>query len=69
MDPDDPHYTYNQLSNEDRELLLRNGYKPGELPPEEQRELLADLRAQLDDDEDSGRLSSEVPADERDGTE
>jgi hypothetical protein len=69
MDQDDPHYTYNELSNEDRELLLRNGYKPGELPPEEERELVADLRDELDDDEDGGRLSGEVTDDERDGTE
>jgi hypothetical protein len=69
MPSDDQHYTYNTLSNEDKELLLRNGYKPGELPPEEERELIADLRNQMDDDEDSGRLSGEVPADERDGTQ
>lgn len=69
MDPDDPHYTYNELSNEDKELLLRNGYKPGELEPEEERELIRDLRDELDDDDDGGRQSGEVPADERDGTE
>ena len=69
MDQDDPHYTYNELSNEDKELLLRNGYKPGELEPQEEQELLRDLRDQLDDDEDSGRLSGEVTDDERDGTE
>ena len=67
MQPDD--YTYNTLSNEDKELLLRNGYKPGELPPEEERELIADLRNQRDDDDDSDRLSNEVPGDELDGTE
>ena len=69
MPPDDQHYTYNQLSNEDKELLLRNGYRPGELPPEEERELITDLRNQTDDDEDSERLSNDVPGDERDGTE
>jgi len=69
MPPDDQHYTYNELSNEDKELLLSNGYKPGELPPEDERELITDLRNQADDDEDSNRLSSDVPADERDGTE
>ena len=69
MPDDDQHYTYNELSNEDRELLLRNGYKPGELPPEEERELVADLRNQTDDDEDSDRLSNDVPGDELDGTE
>jgi len=69
MSPSDPHYTYNPLSNEDKELLLRNGYRPGELAPEDERELLEDLRSQTDDDEDSNRLSGEVPSDERDGTE
>jgi hypothetical protein len=62
-------YTYNVLSNEDKELLLKHGYRPGELPPEEERELLADLRAQVGGDEDSERLSSDVIADERDGTQ
>lgn len=69
MSSDDAHYTYNPLTNEDKELLLRNGYVPGELPDEEQRELLADLRAQSDGDDDSDRLSTEISADERDGTE
>jgi len=68
MPPDDQHYTYNSLSNEDKELLLRHGYRPGELPPEEERELIEDLRAQSDGDEDSDRLSTDIPADERDGT-
>ncbi len=69
MPSDDQHYTYNELSNEDRELLLRNGYRPGELPPEEERELLTDLHSQTGDDEDGDRLSNDVSADERDGTE
>ena len=69
MTPNDQHFTYNPLNNDDKELLLRNGYKPGELSPEEAREILADLRAQSDDDEDSDRLSNEVPGDEFDGTE
>ena len=66
---DDDRYTYNSTSNDDKELLLRNGYKPGELSPEEEHELITDLRNQTDDDEDSDRLSNEVPGDERDGTE
>ncbi|HSX15869.1 MAG TPA: hypothetical protein VLF40_03710 [Candidatus Saccharimonadales bacterium] len=66
MAPDDPHYTYNELTNEEKELLLRYGYKPGELPPEEERELIADLRAQGDEDEDSDRSSADIPGDERD---
>jgi len=65
----DQHYTYNTLGNEDKELLLRYGYRPGELTPEETRDLLADLRAQIADDEDGDRLSGDIPADERDGTE
>ena len=67
MPPDDQHYTYNPLSNEDKELLLRHGYRPGELEPSEERELLADLRASADDP-DADHLSGDVPADERDGT-
>ncbi len=69
MSPDDQHYTYNPLSNEDKELLLRYGYRPGELPPEDERELLMDLRDQVADSTDDDRLSGDVPADERDGTE
>lgn len=69
MPPDDQHYTFNPLSNEDKELLLRHGYRPGELLPEEERDLLRDLRAESDGDEDSDHLSGDVPADERDGTE
>jgi hypothetical protein len=69
MPDDDQHYTFNELSNEDKELLLRNGYKPGELPPEEERELIRDLRDQTDGDDDSNRLSNDISADERDGTE
>lgn len=68
MDPTDQNFTYNPLSNEDKDLLLRNGYRPGELTPEEAREILADLRAQGDDN-DAARLSNEVPGDELDGTE
>jgi polyhydroxyalkanoate synthesis regulator phasin len=66
---DDQRYTYNELSNEDKALLLGNGYKPGELSPEEARELIADLRNQSDNDEDSDHLSTSISADERDGTE
>ncbi len=57
-------YTYNSRHNQDKELLRRHGYRPGELAPEDERELLADLRDQegLDDD-----LSADE-ADERDGT-
>ncbi|MEJ0073525.1 MAG: hypothetical protein WDN27_05640 [Candidatus Saccharibacteria bacterium] len=69
MQPDDDgQYTYNEISNDDKELLLRNGYRPGELTPNEARDLLADLRED-DDDDDSGKLSNDVSADERDGTE
>jgi hypothetical protein len=66
---DNTPYTYNPLSNEDKELLLSHGYKPGELDPEDERELLDDLRAQSGGDPDSDRLSGDVPADERDGAD
>jgi hypothetical protein len=68
MSPDDSHYTYNELSNEDKELLLSNGYRPGELAPDEERELLQDLREEFSDvDDDSERI--DPIADERDGTD
>lgn len=57
--------TYNTLRNEDKVLLLRHGYIPGELPPEEERELLRDLRGESDDtDEAIGEIG-----DEQDGTD
>jgi hypothetical protein len=62
----DQHYTFNPLTNEDKDLLLRHGYIPGELPDAEERELLADLRGEGADDTDADRLSTDVPADERD---
>jgi len=69
MAPDDPHYSYNMVSNEDKELLLRNGYKPGELSPEDEKELIRDLRDQLDNDDDSDRYSDDIPGDEKDSTQ
>ncbi|HSX05650.1 MAG TPA: hypothetical protein VLF69_04235 [Candidatus Saccharimonadales bacterium] len=69
MPPEDRYYTYNSLTNSDKELLLSHGYRPGELQPDELKELLEDLRAQVGGDEDSDRLSIDVVADERDGTE
>jgi len=68
MPPDDRYYTYNALSNEDKELLLSHGYRPNELEPDEMRDLLADLRDQTSGDFDSDRLSIDEIADERDGT-
>ena len=56
--PDEP-YTFNELSNDDRQLLLANGYTLEEATPG----LLADLRQQ-DDGEDGG-----ATADEMDGTQ
>lgn len=64
MSSDNQHYTYNPLSNDDKELLLRNGYRPGELPAEDERDLIADLRAQSDEDGDP--LRSDIPDTERD---
>ncbi|MEO6761545.1 MAG: hypothetical protein ABI220_04195 [Candidatus Saccharimonadales bacterium] len=67
MQSDDQHYTYNELSNEDRALLLSHGYKPGELPSEDERDIISDLRAQAGNDIDSERPSDAVPPEERDG--
>lgn len=66
--PNDPHYTYNPLSNDDKELLLRYGHRPGELSPEDEQELLSELREQNDGDIDSDRSSTDIPGDERDST-
>ncbi|MFA5003820.1 MAG: hypothetical protein WC498_00910 [Candidatus Saccharimonadales bacterium] len=65
MSPQD-NYTFNPLSNDDKELLLSHGYKPGELPHDDEQELIRDLRAQVGDDIDSDKLSQAVPAEERD---
>lgn len=54
MASDDGYFTYNQLSNDDKELLLSHGYRPHELRPDEAREILRDLR---DDDSDTDRDS------------
>jgi len=67
MASDDTHYTFNPLTNEDKELLLRHGYVPGELSAEDEHELLVDLRSD-DGDEDGDRLSTDISADERDDT-
>lgn len=68
MPPDDQHFTYNPLSNEEKELLLANGYRPGELAPEDEQDLLRDLREETSDiDDDSERYITNP--DERDGTE
>jgi len=67
MDSDDQHYTYNELSNDDKALLLSYGYVPGELSPRDARDILEDLHDQTDDDGD--RPSSAVSGDEYDGTQ
>ena len=63
------HYSFDPLLNDDRDLLLSNGYVPGELPLEEEQELLADLRMQSGDEEGIEPLSDVVMPDEYDGTE
>jgi hypothetical protein len=64
---DDRRYTYNELSNEDKELLLSHGYVPNELQPDEAQDLLQDLREEIDGDSDSERVSD--IGDERDGSD
>lgn len=61
-------FTHNPLSNDDKDLLLSNGYLPGELLPEDERDLLRDLRMQSGDDEGIEPLSDVVMPDEYDGT-
>jgi hypothetical protein len=67
--PQDNMYTFNPLSNDDKDLLLANGYKPGELPPDEEQELLRDLREQSGDEEGIEPLSDVVMPDEADGAD
>ena len=69
MPSDEQKYTFNPLNNDDKELLLAHGYKPGELPPEVEQEILTDLREQTNGDYDSEHPSNVVTDLERDGTE
>lgn len=62
-------FTHNPLSNDDKDLLLSNGYVPGELAPDDELDLLRDLRMQSGDDEGVEPLSDIVMPDEYDGTE
>jgi hypothetical protein len=66
MSPDDQHFTYNTVSNEDKELLLANGYIPGELSPEELHTIIVDLRDESSEFTDDSEI---VNPDERDGTD
>jgi hypothetical protein len=66
--PDDDipndHSTYNELTNEERQWLERNGYQPGELTPKQIRD---EMEQDSDTDDDSGREATN--ADEVDGTD
>lgn len=68
MASDDNPYTFNPLSNDDKALLLSHGYKPGELDPADEQELVRELREDSDntssDSENEGTI-----ADEQDGTD
>ena len=69
MPPDDDirapdNYTYNELTNEEKEWLSRNGYAPGELDAKEVRRLMDEDR---DTDENSEAIG-EI-GDEMDGTD
>lgn len=59
MPLDDHHFTYNTLSNEDKELLLSHGYIPGEMTPEEMQEVLRDLWAETEGEETSIDIGDE----------
>ena len=67
--PANDQLTHNPLSNDDKDLLLSNGYIPGELPAEDELELLKDLRDQSGDEEGIEPLSDVVMPDEDDGNE
>lgn len=69
MPPDDDirgsdDYTYNELTNDEKEWLRRNGYQPGELTPQEIRR---EMEADRDTDENSEAVG-EI-GDEMDGTD
>ena len=69
MRPDDDirasdDYTYNELTNEEKEWVHRNGYQPGELSVQEVRRLMDEDR---DTDENSEAIG-EI-GDEMDGTD
>lgn len=69
MPPDDnirasDDYTYNELTNQEKEWLQRNGYRPGELTPQEVRR---EMEADRDTDENSQAVG-EI-GDEIDGTD
>ena len=61
---DGDNYTYNELTNEEKEWLRRNGYQPGELKSWE-------IREQMEADGDSDESSTAIGeiADEMDGTD
>lgn len=61
-------FTHNQLANDEKDLLLSNGYIPGELLPEDEMELIRDLKDQTGDDEGIEPLSNIVMPDEDDGS-
>ena len=67
--PANDQFTHNPLSNDDKDLLLSNGYIPGELPAEDELELLKDLRDQSGDEEGIEPLSDVVMPDEDDGND
>jgi|GEM_PF-934646 len=68
MPPDDDQrindFTYNELTNEEKEWVRRNGYTPGELSPRE-------VRRMMDEDRDTDENSEAVGeiGDEIDGTD
>lgn len=69
MPPDDDirasdDYTYNELTNEEKEWLRRNGYQPGELS-------VKDIRRMMDEDRDTDENSEAIGeiGDEMDGTD
>ncbi len=57
-------YTFNELSNEEKEWIGRNGYRPGELSALEVRQLMEE-----DSDTDDNSEAIGENADEVDGTD
>ena len=69
MPPDDnirasDDYTYNELTNDEKEWISRNGYRPGELTVPEVRQMMEEDR----DTDENSQAVGEI-GDEMDGTD
>lgn len=73
MPPDDDirasdDYTYNELTNEEKEWVQRNGYRPGELSAREVREQMAQDRDTDENSEAIGEIGDEIDGTDADAS-